>query len=247
MVVKLGLGNFRRSLFERELSNMLLKSRRFEDDFAKIAKTLKMQDYARYFASLGIPPTNDKRRIKQAYRMVIKKYHPDINRSSDANAVTKAANEAYKFLENANLDSGLSSASNQEIYNMLAKTYSRLIERDYNALRNAVSVPVERWYFEQEVERFLAYKQRVAEAYKSSFSEILKLRHNVDKLIRRGKALELKAKSTNDREKIENIIDSIKFIRNLLDAVYASSQEALKEISEAAEKQSTELRSKFRS
>lgn len=247
MVVKLGLGNFRRSLFERELSNMLLKSRRFEDDFAKIAKTLKMQDYARYFASLGIPPTNDKRRIKQAYRMVIKKYHPDINRSSDANAVTKAANEAYKFLENANLDSGLSSASNQEIYNMLAKTYSRLIERDYNALRNAVSVPVERWYFEQEVERFLAYKQRVAEAYKSSFSEILKLRHNVDKLIKRGKALERKAKSTNDREKIENIIDSIKFIRNLLDAVYASSQEALKEISEAAEKQSTELRSKFRS
>jgi curved DNA-binding protein CbpA len=247
MVVKLSLGNFRKGLFERELSSMLLKSRRFEDDFAKIAETLKMQDYARYFALLGIPPTKDKRRIKQAYKIIIKKYHPDVNRSADANAVTKAANEAYKFLENVNLDGGLSSASNQEIYNMLAKTYSRLIERDYNALRNAVGVPVERWYFEQEVERFLAYKQRVAEAYKSSFSEILKLRHNGNKLIKSGKALERRAKSVDDREKIENIIDSIEFIRSLLNAVYASSQEMLKEISKAAEKQSTELRSKFRS
>lgn len=51
-----------------------------------------------YFDILGIADNADLDDVKQAYRTLAKKYHPDKNDSSDASALFIEINEAYEFL-----------------------------------------------------------------------------------------------------------------------------------------------------
>lgn len=49
----------------------------------------------RYFDILGIPPTKDEKAIKRAYRRKALQYHPDKNKSNEANAYFLKVSEAY--------------------------------------------------------------------------------------------------------------------------------------------------------
>ncbi len=49
----------------------------------------------RYFALLKLEPNADADAIKQAYRALARRYHPDINRSADATHHMQRINEAY--------------------------------------------------------------------------------------------------------------------------------------------------------
>jgi molecular chaperone DnaJ len=51
-----------------------------------------------YFEILGIPSTSSLNDIKRAYRNKARLYHPDINRSKEANDLFIRATEAYEFL-----------------------------------------------------------------------------------------------------------------------------------------------------
>lgn len=53
----------------------------------------------RYLEILGLKPGATKGDIKGAFRKLSKKYHPDINKSDDAQEKFIAIHEAYKFLE----------------------------------------------------------------------------------------------------------------------------------------------------
>jgi len=53
-----------------------------------------------YYKILGIHPGATESEIKKAYRMLARKYHPDLNESEDADAKFIEISEAYEFLIN---------------------------------------------------------------------------------------------------------------------------------------------------
>ena len=56
-------------------------------------------EYKDYYQILGIARDATQDQIKQAYRKVARKYHPDVSRERDAEAKFKDAGEAYEVLK----------------------------------------------------------------------------------------------------------------------------------------------------
>lgn len=54
-----------------------------------------------YYASLEVSPNATEREIKDAYRRLAKKYHPDLNAAEDAKREFQKVNEAYQVLGSA--------------------------------------------------------------------------------------------------------------------------------------------------
>ncbi|MDD1437520.1 DnaJ domain-containing protein, partial [Dolichospermum sp. ST_sed10] len=51
-----------------------------------------------YYETLGVSRDADKEEIKQAYRRLARKYHPDVNKESGAEERFKEINRAYEVL-----------------------------------------------------------------------------------------------------------------------------------------------------
>ncbi|RST31976.1 J domain-containing protein [Sphingomonas ginkgonis] len=54
-----------------------------------------------YYAILGVAPDADGAKIRNAYRLLMRRYHPDVNASAEAMALATAINEAYACLRDA--------------------------------------------------------------------------------------------------------------------------------------------------
>ena len=57
-------------------------------------------EYQDYYKILGVSKTASEKEIKGAYRKLAREFHPDINKSKDAEAKFKSVNEAYEVLSN---------------------------------------------------------------------------------------------------------------------------------------------------
>ena len=57
-------------------------------------------DFKDYYSTLGVPKTATAKELKQAYRKLARKHHPDVNQGdkSGADAKIKEINEAYEVL-----------------------------------------------------------------------------------------------------------------------------------------------------
>ena len=54
-----------------------------------------------YYAILGLESTATTEEVKRAYRVLAKKYHPDINKAHNASEIFSAITEAYEVLSDA--------------------------------------------------------------------------------------------------------------------------------------------------
>ncbi len=78
-------------------------------------------DYKDYYQTLGVGKTADEKEIKQAYRKLALKYHPDRNPGDkQAEEKFKEINEAYQVL---------SDAEKRQRYDQLGDSYSRYAQR----------------------------------------------------------------------------------------------------------------------
>ncbi len=55
-------------------------------------------EFKDYYATLGVEPTAGDAEIKTAYRLLARKYHPDVSKEAGAEEKFKAVNEAYEAL-----------------------------------------------------------------------------------------------------------------------------------------------------
>lgn len=56
-----------------------------------------------YYRILGVPRNASTKEIKQAYRKLVMKYHPDVSGTKDTEEILKVINEAYSVLSNPTL------------------------------------------------------------------------------------------------------------------------------------------------
>ena len=56
-------------------------------------------DYKDYYSILGVPKDASKADIQKAYRKLARKYHPDVNRTPEAESKFKEINEAHEVLK----------------------------------------------------------------------------------------------------------------------------------------------------
>ena len=59
---------------------------------------LKVKRIYRYYEILGLDKSATIENIKRAYRLIIRKYHPDINKDPEAAEIAKKINEAFQVL-----------------------------------------------------------------------------------------------------------------------------------------------------
>lgn len=55
-------------------------------------------EFKEYYTTLGVPQTASAEEIKKAYRVLARKYHPDVSKEADASARMAEINEAYAVL-----------------------------------------------------------------------------------------------------------------------------------------------------
>ena len=69
-----------------------------------------------YYRILGVSKDADKDEIKQAYRQLAKKFHPDMNHSPGADEIFIEISEAYEFLINQPARTGEKEVTAEEVY-----------------------------------------------------------------------------------------------------------------------------------
>ena len=203
--------------------------------------------YAHYFSALGLKPTGDKAAIRNAYRSIIKNYHPVVNKGLLSEEITREANEAYRFLSNYSMHSegeSLQKESKGALLDALSGEYERILEKDYDNLKRSLgSGSVERWYYDQEVGRFLDWNKRSSLAVDNAIGDFMDLGKKLRALTSAGRRLLKREKDERKMKMLRSSIAEVEYLyerhmrikrlveRDVLKDFYASTRRNSEELS----------------
>ena len=185
-VLKLMLGS---RIAKARMSAMLRESRRLERESSKFLESLGIQEApsAAYFKVLGIRPTEDQKRIRAAYVSKMRKYHPDVNASDDAQDTAKALNEAYHFLSKKGNFSV--SMFTQQTADKAKKAFIEIYiaerKKDLERLEKDVANSKDSFTAEAYVGNFNAWEKRFRKIWGSRFGRFYSLQRSTSKLKKR--------------------------------------------------------------
>lgn len=116
-----------------------------------------------FYELLGVKITATKEEIKTSYRKMVKKYHPDINNSEEANKIIRSLNEAKEIL----LDEDK------------RKEYDKLLNDIKNSKQFSFTEEKEETYYKKTE----VYKETYKEEYITKFEFFLNyLKNSIDKI-----------------------------------------------------------------
>lgn len=125
-----------------------------------------------YYQILGIPFDSSKEEIKQAYRKMSLKWHPDRNSNVDVTEIMQCINEAYKILKDDN---------SRAKYDKEYLRFNQQRKEQYEKQRNSSTTS---WIYDYEVHdedlkndinEARAYAENLVDEFLKSFRETLKL------------------------------------------------------------------------
>jgi hypothetical protein len=90
-------GSWRVADFAGQPSEAWWQQRR-EQEKSRAEKAASPDRVTLYYAVLGVTKDDNAAAVKRAYRMLARRYHPDLNDSPDATARMQAINEAYTWI-----------------------------------------------------------------------------------------------------------------------------------------------------
>ncbi|MGC8662495.1 MAG: J domain-containing protein [Candidatus Micrarchaeia archaeon] len=180
-----------------------------EETLSKIKTKFGAGNALGYFSILGLAPTTDKKKIKDAYRTIVKKYHPDI--TGNESDMIRKVNEAYASLTKNSFDE---KESKIKIYNELVDSYNKLLDKDYKKLKIQLSVPVEEWVYEQAVAEYKNWKKRLKRAFDDNFGQLLRIR-------KRACGMYRKEKNESYKERLMSICSEAKALEEIAKDTYS--------------------------
>ncbi|MGC8572094.1 MAG: DnaJ domain-containing protein [Candidatus Micrarchaeia archaeon] len=188
-------------------------------------KTINENKIKDYYKILNISYTNDKEEIRQAYIKLMKIYHPDVNKSENAEIKAKEINEAYATLkeENSkiNYDSNYKKGNTLRLNNLnvnsisktLIENYYKLREQDIEIFNAQIRSATTKNEAHAIIINFVDWQRRFDNAKTRSFSEIFKYEKKFKKLYLKGIKL-IKNKNINkeDYQKLNDIIEQLELL-----------------------------------
>ncbi len=221
-----------------------LRARRFMKEYNKVLKefedakrSLSISDERRkYFKVLGISPGASQREIKEAYRSMMKRYHPDVNKSPDALLIAEKVNEAYQMLtkQSANFDK-----SEFAMLSMLIDLYNAELQKEIKRLKELSYQPIERWFYEQELNSFLDYRKRVRIVLIKAFNSYYRAKRRLLKLKRAGMKL-----SSKD-QKLAEVIEGVGYMLGECSLIDSQIERVKRNFTEIVKRSNDEMRSKI--
>jgi curved DNA-binding protein CbpA len=134
----------------------------------------------KYFRILGIRPTDNKKKIRAAYVLAVKRYHPDINRDPHAVEIMKQVNTAYAALSKGGLEfaiksrSGISSEQRASLQRKLYDSYMRDRKRDFESMKNILaSGNLNSGEAKEQVLKFTKWEKRYDSVCKKNFGRFI--------------------------------------------------------------------------
>ncbi|MGC8648985.1 MAG: DnaJ domain-containing protein [Candidatus Micrarchaeia archaeon] len=250
--------NFLREYHIKKIRKFILKFKQRKKEYENILKEfgINLSDIINanlkdYYKILNISYTENEKEIRNAYIEMIKKYHPDVNKSNNSEELTKEINEAYSLLKdpNAKKDYDINYKKGNKlklevntihnISNNLIKNYYKLREEDFintnNELRNATTKEEARAI----IYNFADWEKRFYKAEENTFNHLFKYKKIFAKLYKQSKKF-IGDKTYNDKtelndinNKLENLINTN---NNLNKAIKSVTNEIKNEIRKNEEK-----------
>ncbi|MCL5434039.1 MAG: DnaJ domain-containing protein [Candidatus Marsarchaeota archaeon] len=199
-------------------------------------KTITENKIKDYYKILNISYTDNKEEIRYAYINLMKMYHPDINKSVDAETKTKEINEAYITLKEKtskiNYDSNykkgntlqLNKTNVNSISKTLIKNYYKLREQDIEIFNTQIQSATTKNEVNAIIINFVDWQKRFENAKTESFLDIFKYEKKFKKLYFKG------AKLLKDKNIDKDTYQKINDITQQLEVLEKNSKEINKAI-----------------
>ncbi len=179
---------------QRLLKDTKDQEREFASEAKKLGIDVSGADRKDYYSALGLKYTNDQKAIRDSYFSLVKKYHPDVNKSMEATRRTVEINEAYAVLKDkkkkAQYDvrsskggSALSEDVSRHIANAFLKCYSEMRDKDFGEFNKRVAVPQYADSIKAAIEEVADWSKRFGRAESRTFGRLrdcgARIRHTV--------------------------------------------------------------------